>query len=124
MQDCNAYSIGCIPARNNIGELMELKKIQEFIAEKKLKASDCLYHTQRAAKNSKREPTGKIRVLVPKFDSLARVEYVCPECSHCAYTEQEWKRPFSVKCEKCGFKITIPKMREEFKKEQKSERGK
>ena len=103
---------------------MELKKIQEFVAEKGLKPSDCLYHTYRNSKNSKNEPTGKIRVLVPKSDSIARVEYICPECGHYAYTEQELKRPFSLKCEKCGFRITVPKMKQEFKKEQKAEKGK
>jgi DNA-directed RNA polymerase subunit RPC12/RpoP len=103
---------------------MELKKIQEFVVEKKIKPSDCLYHTQRDAKNSNKEPTGKIRVLVPKSDGIARVEYICPECGHYGYTEQEWKRPFSIKCDKCGFKLTVPKMKQEFKKEQKAEKGK
>jgi DNA-directed RNA polymerase subunit RPC12/RpoP len=98
---------------------MELKKIQEFVVQHNLKPRDCFYHTFRDAKNSKAEATGKIRVVVPKFDGKARVEYICPECGHYAYTEQEWKRPFSVKCEKCGFRITVPKMREAFKKEQK-----
>jgi len=101
---------------------MELKKIQEFVAQTGLKPSDCLYHTYRDAKNSRKETTGKIRVLVPKSDAIARVEYVCPECGHYAFTEKEWKRPFSVNCEKCGFRITIPKMREESKKEQKAKR--
>ena len=96
-----------------------MSKIQEYVQKNGIKPSDCLYHTQRSARNSKGEPAGKMRVLVPKADSTARVEYTCPECSHEAYAEQEWKRPFSIKCEKCGYKMTVPKMKAEFKKEQK-----
>ena len=99
---------------------MELKKIQEFVVANGIKPRDCLYHTFRDAKNKKMEAKGKIRVLATK-DNVARAEYICPECGHYAYTEQEWKRPFYVKCEKCGFRLGIPKMRQEFKKEQKAE---
>lgn len=95
-------------------------KIQEFIIANNIKPRDCLYHTNRSALNRAGKATGKIRVLAAK-DGTARVEYTCPECGHCAYAEQEWKRPFYVKCEKCGYKITVPKMRQQFKKEQKAE---
>lgn len=100
----------------------ELKKIQEYIVKHNIKPSDCLYHTQRTVKNSKKEPSGKIRVLVPKSDGKARAEYICPECGFYGYTETEWKRPFFVKCEKCGFKISVPKMRGKAKKEFKAEK--
>ena len=96
-------------------------KLQDFIIANKVTPKSCLYHTQRNAKNSKNQPTGKIRVLATP-DNIARVEYTCPECGHEAYTEAEWKRPFSIKCEKCGYKLSVPKMREEFKREQKAEK--
>lgn len=98
-----------------------MSKIQDFIIKNNIKPSDCLYHTNRDAKNSKKQPKGKIRVLVAKSDGIARIEYKCPECGYEAYTETEWKRPFYVKCQKCNFKISVPKMRAEAKKEMKSD---
>ena len=98
-----------------------MSKIQEYVQKNSVKPSDCLYHTQRSTRNSKGEPAGKMRVLVPKSDGIARVEYTCPECSHEAYAEQEWKRPFCIKCEKCSYKMTVPKMRAAAKKEMKEE---
>jgi len=96
-----------------------MSKIQEYIQKNSIKPSDCIYHTNRSAKGLKGF-TGKIRVLVPKSDSVARCEYVCPECKHEDYAEQEWKRPFSIKCAKCGYRISVPKMKQQFKKEMKS----
>src|SRR3989338_1411111 len=78
-----------------------ISKIQQYINENSIKPRDCLFHTQRSAKNSKGQMTGKIRVLARK-DGIAMAESTCPECSHTAYAEQEWKRPFYVKCEKCS----------------------
>jgi len=101
-----------------------IKKISEFIAKSGIKPSECLYHTWRFVKNKKMVDNGVIRVLVPKSDSRARVEYICPECGHYAFVEVEWKKPFSVSCEKCKHRITVPKMREEFKREQKAEQKK
>ena len=97
-----------------------MSKIQDFIAKNSIKPSDCLYHTNRTIRNKEKQPTGSIRVLATK-DGKARVEYKCPECFHSDYAEQEWKRPFSVRCEKCGLKITVPKLREQAKKEAKAE---
>lgn len=98
-----------------------MEKIQKFIAERNILPSQCLYHTNRSSKNKKGQTTGKIRVLVLKNESIARVEYICPECSYYAYCEQEWKRPFSVKCAKCNYKISVPKMKGEAKREFKSQ---
>jgi DNA-directed RNA polymerase subunit RPC12/RpoP len=95
-------------------------KIQDFIIKNNVKPGDCVYHTWRDAKNSKKQPTGKIRVLVPPASATAMVEYICPECKFSSYVESEWKRPFSVKCNKCGFKISVPKMKDEAKREMKS----
>lgn len=97
-----------------------MSKIQDFVIANNVKPKECLYHTMRSVRNSKNQRTGKIRVLAMP-DNVARVEYTCPECLHEAYTETEWKRPFYVKCEKCGFKISVQKMKQEFKKEQKAE---
>jgi DNA-directed RNA polymerase subunit RPC12/RpoP len=93
-------------------------KIDEFVEKKKLLPRDLAYHTNRSIK-----PKGRIRVLVPKEDNLARVEYMCPECSGEGFVEQPWQRPFSVKCAKCGFKISVPKMKQQFKKEMKAEQA-
>lgn len=97
-----------------------MDKIKDFIRKTGTKPSDCIYHTWRDAKNSKKQLTGKIRLLVLKSDSIARCEYVCPECKFEGYVEKEWKRPFSIKCEKCEFRITVPRMRDEAKREAKN----
>ena len=54
----------------------------------------------------------------------ASIEYTCPECKHTAYAEQPWKRPFSINCEKCKLKITVPKMKDAAKKEAKADNSK
>ncbi|MCD6558192.1 MAG: hypothetical protein J7K31_04155 [Candidatus Aenigmarchaeota archaeon] len=95
-------------------------KIEDLIKEKNLKPSDCVYHTWRDALNRRKQRTGKIRVLVLP-DRIARVEYKCPECGHEDYTELPWKRPFSVKCSACGFRITVPRMKDQAKREAKAE---
>lgn len=99
----------------------ELKKIQEFVEKNGINPSQCIYHTQRSMKNRSGQIAGKIRVLVPK-DGRARAEYVCPECGSYGYQETEWKRPFSVRCEKCGAKISVPKMKDEAKREFKGQK--
>lgn len=101
-----------------------MSKIDDIISKNKILPSDCLYHTNRTAKNKNMQPTGKIRVLALKKDGIARVEYICPECKNEDYAEVPWKKPFSVKCVKCGFLIRVPKMREEAKREAKAEKKK
>ncbi len=75
------------------------------------------YITNRAVKNSAGKEAGNIAVRVPITSNTADVRYKCPECSHQAAANQEWKRPFNVKCAKCGFLIRLPKLRAEIKKE-------
>lgn len=99
-----------------------MKRLDEFIAKNNIRPADCVYHTSRTPKNSRNEPKGQIRVLVPKSDGRARAEYICPECGAYGYAEAEWKRPFYVKCEKCSFKMSVPKMRAEAKKEMKAKK--
>lgn len=86
------------------------EKISKFIKENNVKASDCKYHTLRDLDNN-----GKIRVLVWN-DNTARTEYICHKCGSYGYTETEWKRPFSVKCEKCATTIKVPKLKGKKKK--------
>jgi len=94
-------------------------RIQDYIIKNNIKPSECTYHTWRDVKNSKKQIAGKIRVLVPKGSTVAMVEYKCPECGYEAYKEEMWRRPFSMKCDKCGFRIAVPKMKDEAKKEMK-----
>jgi len=93
-----------------------MSKIDDFIREHNVKPHECLYHTNRNVVGAK---PGKIRVLVPKTDSIARCEYVCPSCGSSGYVEQPWKRPFFVKCEKCSAKISVPRIRDEAKRQRK-----
>lgn len=70
------------------------------------------YVTNRILANKKGEEKGKIRVLVKINSDIAEVDYVCPECGFSEHTEKEWKRPFSVKCSKCGFLMRIPRLKD------------
>jgi len=78
------------------------------------------YVTNRTLKNKAGEEKGKIKVLVPNDSDTAQVEYVCPECGFSEHKEQEWKRPFVVKCGKCGVSMKIPKLKDEIKREKKA----
>ena len=93
--------------------------LQEGVIFEKVKKGELstsfIYHTCRALTNKQGQETGQIRVLTLK-DNIARTEYICPECGHHGYIEQEWKRPFAVKCEKCGLRITVPKLKDQIKK--------
>ncbi len=100
--------------------MMIMSKIQEYVVKNNVKPKECEYHTNRTVISSKGQPAGSIRVLVHK-DDLAMCEYKCPECLNSGYVEAEWKRPFSVKCEKCGNKISVPKLKEQAKRELKAE---
>ena len=99
-----------------------MEKIAVFIRKQNLKSSDCIYHTWRDVADRNGKLTGKIRVLVPKKGDLAgiaMVEYICPRCSYYGYMEKQWKRPFSIKCEKCNFTIRVPKLKDQAKREAK-----
>ncbi len=80
------------------------------------------YITNRTLLNKAGEEKGNMAVLVPNDSSTARVKYRCPECSHQEQTEQEWKRPFNVKCSGCGFLMRLPKLKDEVKKEKNREK--
>ncbi len=91
--------------QNSFEVILMFDKISKFVAENRIKPSDCAYHTLRNLENG-----GKMRVLVWN-DSIARTEYVCPKCGFYSYEELQWKRPFSVKCAKCGLVIKVPKLK-------------
>ena len=69
------------------------------------------YITTRTLKNEKGEIKGKIRVLVLQGQNDATVDYTCPKCGFTEKTTKEWKRPFSIKCNKCGFLIRVPRLK-------------
>ncbi|MBI2584239.1 MAG: hypothetical protein HYW25_06215 [Candidatus Aenigmarchaeota archaeon] len=100
--------------------MSEFTKIQNLVRERGIKPRDCEYHTQRSIEGGK----GRIRVLALKEDMIARVEYICPHCGKYGYNEEPWKRPFSVDCKNCGKKISVPKMKQQFKREMKKAQGK
>jgi peptide subunit release factor 1 (eRF1) len=81
------------------------------------------YITNRTLLNKAGEEKGNIAVLVPNESDMARVKYRCPECSHSEQSEKEWKRPFSVKCNECGFLMRLPKLKDEAKREKQKARG-
>ncbi len=81
------------------------------------------YITNRAVENSSGRVTGNIAVRVPRDSDTAEVRYACPECQHTEATKKEWKRPFSVKCSKCGFLIRVPRLKDEIKRDKLRARG-
>ena len=90
-----------------------MDKIAKIISDKSLKMSDCEYHTLRELENG-----GKIRALVIKGENKAHIEYICPQCKHHDYHQQEWtqvskgaKYRFETKCSKCGFAIKVSKLK-------------
>lgn len=81
------------------------------------------YITNRTLLNKAGEEKGNVAVMVPNESSTAKVRYRCPECNHSEQLEQEWKRPFSVKCSGCGFLMRLARLKDEVKKEKKAARG-
>jgi transcription initiation factor IIE alpha subunit len=77
------------------------------------------YVTNRTMKNSVGEDKGRIRVIVKQGSDTAEVDYTCPECLFGGHMELEWKRPFSVKCSKCGSLMKLSKLKNEIKKDKK-----
>lgn len=69
------------------------------------------YITKRVLKNKVGEEKGKILVVVKIDSENAEIDYTCPECQHSSHLVQIWKRPFSVRCGKCGFLMRLPKLK-------------
>ncbi len=91
---------------------MILTRITQYIKDNGIKVYK--YHTWRDIEEDEKK-IGELRVLVLD-DGIARAEYQCPKCKHEAMIEQLWKRPFNVKCEKCGQLIRVPKLKDQVKK--------
>ena len=75
--------------------------------------------SNRILKNSKGEEKGRMRVLVKIDSDVAETDYECPECGFREHVDLEWKRPFAVKCSKCGFLMRLPRLRDEIRREKK-----
>lgn len=75
------------------------------------------YVTNRTIKNKAEKETGRIKAFVKTGETIAHVEYTCAECGHAAKKEQAFERPFSVKCDKCGSIMKMPKLKDEIKKD-------
>ncbi len=75
------------------------------------------YITNRTLLNGVGVESGNIAVLVRNDSDEADVRYRCPECGFSGQTRKPWKRPFSVKCSKCGFLIRLPRLKDEVKRE-------
>lgn len=73
------------------------------------------YVTNRVLENKEGKEAGKLRVLVKTGSTDADVDYMCPECSHSTHLVMPWKRPFSVKCEKCSTVMKAPKLKNKDK---------
>jgi len=69
------------------------------------------YITKRTLQNKAGEDRGTILVTVKKDSDRAEGKYTCPECGAQGAVNQEFKRPFSVKCQNCGFRMRLPKMK-------------
>ena len=77
------------------------------------------YITNRTLLNGAGEEAGNIAVLVRNDSEEADVKYRCPECGFSEQTRKPWKRPFSVKCSKCGNLIRLPRLKDTIKREKK-----
>ncbi|MCK4635012.1 MAG: hypothetical protein KAT37_04010 [Candidatus Aenigmarchaeota archaeon] len=92
---------------------MILTRISKYIQDNGIKAYK--YHTWRDLEDEDGNKKGELRVLVLD-DGIAHAEYQCPNCKHETMIEQLWKRPFNVKCEKCGQLIRVSKLKDQVKK--------
>lgn len=81
------------------------------------------YITNRTLLNRAGQEKGSIAVMVPNGTDMAKVRYRCPECGHSEQGEQEWKRPFSVKCSACGLLMRLARLKDEVKKEKRAGRA-
>jgi len=69
------------------------------------------YITKRVLQNRAGEECGNVLVAVKAESDMADIKYVCPECQDTRQVSEAWKRPFSVKCRKCGYNMKLPKLK-------------
>jgi len=77
------------------------------------------YITNRTLQNKAGKETGRIAVRVRTGSTTAEYNYTCPECGDSRNGTQEFRRPLQVKCQKCGYLMKLPKLKDELKKEKK-----
>ncbi|MEM0481179.1 MAG: hypothetical protein QXQ14_03315 [Candidatus Aenigmatarchaeota archaeon] len=58
---------------------------------------------------------GKVRIIVYKGEKVANIEYICPNCGFQSSKQQEWKKPLTIICDNCKYKIKITSLRREIK---------
>ena len=80
------------------------------------------YVTNRTLRNKNDEEKGRLRAFVRTGSDTAEGDYECPECGDKGKINQVWKRPFTVRCQKCNFLMKIPKMKDQMKKDKKKAR--
>ena len=90
--------------------------------------------TTRELKNKRGEMKGSVRILKLKEEDKAMVDFTCPECGHAEKREEVWQEPFvtgsgankemNAVCKKCGYRVTILKMKKEMQKEKKDKKKK
>ena len=80
------------------------------------------YITNRTLQNSRGEQKGRVAVLVRTGSATAEYKYTCPECGDARDGQQEFKRPITIRCQKCGYLMKLPKLKDELKKEKKKAR--
>jgi len=57
------------------------------------------------------ESAGMVKAFVKSDSDRLEGEYKCPECGNNGSINQEFRRPLSVKCGKCGNIIKLPKLK-------------
>jgi ribosomal protein L37AE/L43A len=75
------------------------------------------YITNRTLQNARGEEKGRVAVRVKTGSATAEYNYTCPECGDSRSGQQEFRRPIMVKCQKCGYLMKLPKLKDELKKE-------
>jgi ribosomal protein L37AE/L43A len=73
------------------------------------------YVTNRTIANKAGQESGRVRVMVKNGSDTAEGDYQCPECAYNGAVNQAFKRPLSVRCEKCGFLMRLPKLKGKVK---------
>lgn len=80
------------------------------------------YITNRTVQNKGGELKGRIALLVRAGSTTAEYKYACPECGDVRDGQQEFRRPITIRCQKCGFLMKILKLKDELKKDKKKNR--
>lgn len=80
------------------------------------------YITNRTLQNKAGKENGRIAILVRKGSVTAEYKYTCPECGDARDGQQEFRRPITIRCQKCGYLMKLAKLKDQLKKEKKRAR--